>query len=124
MFYNCFYKVYISFAYGMGDSAPYQVLNRPFVGEPQSCCTETYLLLGPCKSQQEASNIVSYICTRFFRFLVMLKKVTQNGTAKVYQLVPLQDFSKSWTDEALYAKYGLSAEEIAFIEAMVKPMEV
>ena len=118
------YKVYISFAYGMGDSAPNQVLNRPFVGEPQSCCTETYLLLGPCKSQQEASNIVSYICTRFFRFLVMLKKVTQNGTAKVYQLVPLQDFSKPWTDEALYAKYGLSAEEIAFIEAMVKPMEV
>ena len=67
----------------------------------------------------------AYLATRFFRFMVFLKKITQDATARVYQLVPLQDFSgEPWTDEALYAKYGLSAEEIAFIEAMVKPMEV
>ena len=118
------YKVYISFAYGMGNEAPYQVLNKPFVGEPNSCCTETYLLIGPFKSKVEAENVKSYMCTRFFRFLVMMKKATQNGTSKVYELVPQQDFSKSWTDTELYAKYGLTDEEVAFIESMVKPMEV
>ena len=61
--------------------------------------------------------------TKFFRFLVMLKKNTQNGTRGVYQFVPLQDFSKPWTDEELYKKYNLSKEEIDFIESMIKPME-
>ena len=118
------YKVYISFAYGMGNEPPYQVLNKPFVGEPNSCCTETYLLIGPLASRAEAENITTYMCTRFFRFLVMMKKITQNGTAKVYEFVPMQDFSKPWTDAELYAKYGLTDDEIAFIERMVKPMEV
>ncbi|UZD15406.1 hypothetical protein OLL86_07725 [Gallibacterium anatis] len=72
---------------------------------------------------QEAKNVKSYIETRFFRFMVMLKKNTQDATAKVYQLVPMQDFSQSWNDEKLYAKYGLTADEIAFIESMVRPME-
>ena len=118
------YKVYISFAYGMGNEAPYQVLNKPFVGEPNSCCTETYLLIGPFASKAVAEHVKSYMCTRFFRFLVMMKKATQNGTSKVYELVPMQDFSKAWTDAELYAKYGLTDEEVAFIESMVKPMEV
>ena len=59
----------------------------------------------------------------FFRFLVMLKKVTQDTTKAVYQFVPLQDFSKPWTDEELYKKYGLTDEEIQFIESMIRPME-
>lgn len=81
-------------------------------------------MIGPFKSKVEAENVKSYMCTRFFRFLVMMKKATQNGTSKVYELVPMQDFSKPWTDEELYKKYGLTDEEIAFIERMVKPMEV
>ena len=55
--------------------------------------------------------------------MVSLKKNTQNALKKVYEFVPLQDFSKPWTDEELYAKYGLTEEEIAFIESMIKPME-
>ena len=67
---------------------------------------------------------MSYIATRFFRFLVLLKKNSQNAAKGVYQLVPQQDFSKSWTDEELYEKYGLTDDEIAFIESMIRPMEL
>jgi site-specific DNA-methyltransferase (adenine-specific) len=66
---------------------------------------------------------MSYIKTKFFRFLVLLKKNTQDATSKVYSLVPLQDFSHPWTDEMLYKKYGLDKDEIAFIESMIRPME-
>ena len=69
-------------------------------------------------------NIISYISTKFFRYLVSIKKKTQNGPRGVYQFVPLQDFSKPWTDEELYAKYNLTQEEIDFIESMIKPMEI
>ena len=67
---------------------------------------------------------MSYIRTQFFRFLVMLKKPSQHAAASVYSFVPMQDFSKPWTDEELYRKYKLTAEEIAFIESMIRPMEV
>ena len=81
-------------------------------------------MIGPFKDKRTTLNVRSYVATRFFRFMVFLKKITQDATSRVYQLVPMQDFSKAWTDEELYAKYGLTAEEIAFIESMVKPMEV
>lgn len=117
------YKIFITKAYGAGETFPHQILNKPFIAEPPSCCTETYLSIGAFDNLQEAKNVKSYIETRFFRFMVMLKKNTQDATAKVYQLVPMQDFSQSWNDEKLYAKYGLNADEIAFIESMVRPME-
>lgn len=118
------WKVFISYAYGMGSSFPSKVINKPFVGEPNSICTETYLLIGPFDKKEIAENVVSYMNTNFFRALVLLKKNTQHGTAKVYSLVPIQDFSKSWTDEELYKKYGLNEEEIAFIEKMIRPMDL
>ena len=67
---------------------------------------------------------MSYIATKFFRFLVLLKKNSQNAARGVYQLVPQQDFSKAWTDEELYEKYGISDEEIAFIDTMIRPMDL
>lgn len=70
------------------------------------------------------NNVISYVCTKFFRFLVSLKKISQDATQRVYEFVPMQDFSKPWTDEELYAKYGLTDEEINFIESMIKPMEL
>ncbi len=60
---------------------------------------------------------------RLFRFLVLLLKISQHAAQKVYSLVPIQDFSQSWTDEKLYAKYGITNEEIKFIESMVKIMK-
>lgn len=116
------YKVMISYAYGAGEDFPHQITNRPFVAKPNEACTETYLVIAPSKTRQVAENIVTYMRTRFFRFMVMLLKNSQHATAKVYALVPLQDFSKPWTDEELYAKYGLTQAEIAFIESMIKPM--
>lgn len=118
------YKVYISMAYGAGEDFPHQIINRPFIGEPQTCCTETYIVIGPCSNKHEALNIISYISTKFFRFFVLLKKNTQHASNKVYSFVPLQDFSKPWTDAELYAKYDLTEEEIAFIESMIKPMDM
>ena len=61
--------------------------------------------------------------TRFFRFMTSLIKNTQNISKGVFAFVPVQDYSKSWTDEELYAKYGLTEEEIAFIKSMIRPME-
>ncbi|NLM85097.1 MAG: restriction endonuclease [Clostridiales bacterium] len=117
------WKVYISYAYGAGEEFPHQILNKPFIGEPDSACTETYLLIGPFESIEICKNVISYISTKLFRFLVLLIKNTQHATSRVYQFVPLQDFSKPWTDAELYAKYSLSEEEIAFIESMIRPMD-
>lgn len=117
------YKVFIAKAYGERGDFPYLVLGKPFLGEPNSICSETYLMIGETENKNIAENIISYIKTKFFRFLILLKKNTQNAAKNVYSFVPMQDFSKPLTDEFLYAKYNLSAEEIQFIESMIRPME-
>ena len=116
-------KVLISYAYGERGNFPYLVIGKPFIGEVNSCCSETYLMIGPFGTTNECENVMSYIHTKFFRFLVLLRKNTQHATSKVYQFVPLQDFSHPWTDEMLYQKYSLTEDEIAFIESMIRPME-
>lgn len=118
------YKVLISYVYGERGSFPYLVLGKPFIAGPGTCCSETYLVARACDSEAEARNVDSYMRSRLFRFLVLLAKNTQHATSKVYTFVPDQDFSRPWTDEQLYAKYGMTADEIAFIESMVRPMEV
>ena len=117
------YKIYISRAYNAGDTYPHQIIGKPILGKPGTCCTETYVTIGPFKSENETQNVITYIQTKFFRFMVFLTKVSQMASSKVYQFVPLQDFSHPWTDEMLYKKYGLTEEEIAFIESMIRPME-
>lgn len=117
------YKIYISKSYGERGAYPYRFLAKPMIGYPESCCTQTYLMLGPFNDEKECKNVISYIHTRFFRFCVMLKKNTQDAMRNVYSLVPLQDFSHPWTDKMLYQKYGLTDEEIAFVESMIRPMD-
>ena len=118
-----FHKVFIPAANGSMDI----ILGKPFYGEPNSVCSQTYLVIGYDKShnltKENCENIISYIQTRFFRYLVSIKKKTQNGPRGVYQFVPMQDFSKTWSDQELYTKYNLSPEEISFIESMIRPME-
>ena len=118
------YKVCDAKAYGERGSFPYNVIARPFIAEPNSCCSETYIVLGAYDSIEIARNVITYVSTRFVRFLILLQKNTQDSPARVYSYVPMQDFSKPWTDEELYAKYGLTEDEIAFIESMIKPMDI
>lgn len=117
------HKVYISYAYGERGSFPYLVIGKPFYGEPNSCCSETYLMIGPFSSETICNNVMEYMRTKFFRSLVLLRKNTQHATSKVYKYTPIQDFTQLWTDEMLYKKYGLDDNEIAFIESMIRPME-
>ena len=91
---------------------------------PDTICTETYLLIDTTMSQREVQNIYEYFKTRFVRFLVAQIATTQHLSKSSFSFVPIQDFSKTWTDAELYAKYGLTEEEIAFIESMIKPMDV
>lgn len=116
------WKVYVPEAIGIGNMR--KDLIKPILGEPNSISTETYVMNGPYASKEEAENAISYINTKFFHFLLGLKKITQHTSAKFYELIPMQDFSKPWTDEELYKKYGLSSEEIDFIESMVRPMDI
>lgn len=118
------YKVFLPPLGSGSDAFPHMILGRPFVGEPKSACTETYLIAGVFERKNEANNLISYISTRFFRFLVLLNKPTQHATSKVYTFVPTQNFDETWTDDKLYKKYGLSRDEITFIESMVRPMEI
>lgn len=114
-------KVLIPKAWGVGN--PAQDWLNPFLAEKSSVCTETYLVVGPFDNESIAKNAMSYINTKFFHVMVSLMKITQNTMQKAYSLVPMQDFTQEWSDEKLYKKYGLTQDEIAFIEGMIKPME-
>lgn len=101
-------------------------INPPesIMGEPGSISTETFLMIGPFESEIEQLNCKSYIETNFFKVLLYFGKGTMHVTQSVFGLIPLQDFTEPWTDEKLYNKYGLTEDEIAFIESMIRPMEL
>lgn len=117
------WKVFIPFLASGSDSFPHSILGAPFIGAPGTASTETYLAIGPFKNRKECQNVISYISTRFFRFVVLQKKPSQNATRKVYDFIPTQDFARSWSDDDLYKKYAITKEEIIFIESMIRPME-
>jgi site-specific DNA-methyltransferase (adenine-specific) len=117
------HKIFITKAYGAGESFPHQILNIPFYGEVNSVCTETYIEIGPFKSKQVCENVMSYIKTKFFRFMVLMIKNTQDATRGVYRLVPIQNFEKELDDKFLFKKYKLTENEKKFIDTMIKPME-
>lgn len=121
------WKVYVGRAApgtGNRDTYPHRIISTPFIGEAGSICTETYLCIGPLASKEAAESVLSYLSCRLTRFLILLHKPSQDTTRKVYTFVPNQSWTKQWTDAELYAKYGLTHEEIAFIEKIVRPMEL
>lgn len=90
---------------------------------PGVACTETYLVIGSFDNEKYAQNLVTYMKSRFFRFLLQQSLYSQNIAKDRFQFVPIQDFSKSWTDEELFDKYRLTEEEVSFILGMIKTME-
>ena len=109
---------------GNRDTYPHRIISTPFIGEPGSISSWTYMYIGPFDSRAEAESVLSYLSCRLTRLLILLHKPSQDTTRKVYTFVPTQEWSKRWTDEELYEKYGLTDDEIAFIEKVVRPMEL
>lgn len=105
-----------------GKTIPNDVLGKPWLAESGSACTQSFLFF-MFTSQSEALSFESYYRTRFFRFLVSLRKTTQDATRSTYKWVPMQSWDRQWTDQDLYEKYDLSLEEVDYIESMIRPME-
>jgi site-specific DNA-methyltransferase (adenine-specific) len=100
------------------------VTTKVKVLEPNDVVTETYIIIDYFKEKKNAENCASYISTKFVRFLILLTLSSMHIVRDNFQFVPIQDFSKLWTDEELYIKYNLSKEEIDFIENLIKPMSI
>lgn len=100
----------------------YRVFSTMKILKPKEICTQSYLVGGTFNSQKEAENYLSYLKTSFVRFLMLQMLSTQDISAEKFRFVPIQDFTKPWTDEELYKKYNLTDDEIKFIESMIKPM--
>jgi site-specific DNA-methyltransferase (adenine-specific) len=113
------WKVLVPKAVGSGSSESDVI--KPLIGEPGSLCTQTYLYIGPFSSKDECENVISYIKTKFFHFLVALLKNTQDGMSKVYTFVPIVDFNRAWNDSELYSLFGLNSEEQNYIEDTIWP---
>ncbi len=116
-------KVLVSKASPGGDEYPHSIFSQPIIADINSASTETYLIVDFLNSIEEAVNLVTYMKTRFFRFLVSLIKNTQNISKGSFAFVPVLDMTRSWSDADLYEKYGISDSEVSFIESMIRPMD-
>lgn len=99
------------------------VLGPPIIAAPGSVCTQTYLAVGPFSSEEEAASAESYLATRLVRFLISLRKPAQHVFRSMYRWVPARSWDRIWSDEDLYVDYGLTAEEVAFVESLIRPMD-
>lgn len=125
------YTLLVAKANGAGDFG--EVLSSPIIAEPSVGYTQTFIGIGSFSNKQEASNLSKYICSKFARAMLGILKITQDCPGPKWKYVPLQvftnksdiDWSKSikQIDQQLYAKYGLDADEISFIESHVKEMD-
>jgi len=121
------YKVIMTYAMSGGNKPTsdgnYQIVSSLQVLLPNEVCTETYLVLGSFSDFVTASNLCTYISTKFCRFLLLQALTSIHITKDSFQFVPVQDLYKPWTDQELYKKYGFNSEEIEFVESMIRPME-
>lgn len=116
---------YASFDHGgqPGNDGKRKVFSKIDVLPPKTICTESYLVIGAYDDRKQAENLVGYMKTKFFRFLIAQISLSQHITKDRYVYVPIQDMTEEWTDEKLFEKYGLTTEEIDFINSMIRPME-
>jgi hypothetical protein len=116
------WKVILGLAYGERGSFPYWITAEPSILGPGTACTETYLVIDRFDSEDEAKLFVGYLRTRFVRFLISLRKNTQHLYSERFSFVPDLPMDRAWTDAMLYDKYGITADEIEFIDSMIRPM--
>jgi hypothetical protein len=100
----------------------YRVLSTMELLKPGEICSETYLVAGAFDSKEEATNYMDYLKTQFVRFLILQIAMTQQLSKASFAFVPCQDFTRKWTDKQLFEKYGLSSEEVNYIQGMIKEM--
>lgn len=113
------WKVLLVKAHGTSGRDDVTILGEPVVASPGTACTETYLVIGVVDSEADARNLASYMRTRFVRFLVSLRKITQNITRDSYLFVPRLSLERVWTDRDLYERYGIDSEQVSFIESLI-----
>ena len=113
------WKVLMTRVQGTSAAVETKFLSKPIIAEPGTACTESYIVAGLFESEAEARNYASYLRTRFVRFLVSLRKPTQDAARGVYGFVPDLPLDQEWTDAKLYQRYGLTQDEIAFIQSQV-----
>ena len=106
-----------------GNDGARRVLSRTAVLPPGTICTETYLVIGSYSTEEQARNLLAYMKTRFFRFLMSLFMYSHGITKDTFAFIPILDMTKRWTDDKLYKRYSLANDEIAFIESKIRPME-
>jgi site-specific DNA-methyltransferase (adenine-specific) len=114
------WKVLLGRAYGDRGKFPYKITSAPVVLPPGTACTETYLVIDRFREQNEATRFAAYLATRFVRFLISLRKYTQDVYNERFAFVPRLPMDRDWTDALLYRKYKLTADEVAFIEYQIK----
>lgn len=117
------WKVFVPKAYGAGEGYPHQILGKPIIAGPGSVCTQSYLVAGPFSDEESARSFSNYYRSKFFRFLVSVRKISQDAIRSTYKWVPQESNESSVNDQDLYAKYKLTAGEIALVESMIKPMD-
>ena len=117
------WKVLMTAVQGTSAAVETKFLSKPIIAEPGTACTETYLVAGHFDTEAEAKNYARYLCSRFVRFLVSLRKATQHATRDVYSFVPDLPLGTAWTDKKLYERYGLTEDEIGFIESQIAPQK-
>jgi site-specific DNA-methyltransferase (adenine-specific) len=117
------WKVLTTAVQGTSAAVETKFLSNPIIAGPKEACTETYLVAGRFDNEKTAKRYAAYLRTRFVRFLVSLRKATQHANRGVYAFVPDIPLNRTWTVEKLYERYGLTPEEIAFIESTVQPMD-
>jgi site-specific DNA-methyltransferase (adenine-specific) len=117
------WKVLVPEAFNGGDALPHQIVGKPLIAPSPSACTQSFLFFH-ISSRKAAKSLQSYYTTRFFRFLVSQRKITQHALNSTYAWVPMQVWDRTWTDEELYAKYGITQKEQDYIESYVKAMNL
>lgn len=120
------WKLFVSKADGaagqIGNPIPARIMGKAEIGEPNTVCSETYLVVGPFNDEKETLNVQKYMKTKFFRFMVGIRK-TKNMPRETYKFVPIVDFNEAWTDKKLYKYFNLSDEQINYIEKMIEEMK-